>query len=54
MKKSREKRRKMKRKEVSTHPGDAEGLMQVMTAMHAEAPRGAAKEGDFSGAHSGP
>lgn len=34
-----------------THPGDAQGLMRVAAAVHAEAPRGPAVEGDFSRAH---
>lgn len=34
-----------------THPGDAQGLMRVVTTVHAEAPGGSAEEGDFPRAH---
>ncbi|KAL0127134.1 hypothetical protein PUN28_005427 [Cardiocondyla obscurior] len=34
-----------------TYSGDAQGLMRVAAAVHAEAPRGPAEEGDFSGTH---
>lgn len=36
---------------LCTHPGDAQRLMRVTSAVHAEAPWGAAEEGDFSGTH---